>query len=156
MPRFVALPSSVLSGLCVQLADGEAEAGLAQGRNGKEALPHHWLEQSHMAAPSSKGSWGRCSPFPAGRRLWGSILPVCQDHFQPREFITLAFSISRHPLSLYPLLFCPYKCLLLTEVYSFPMFLISCWPLLPGTELWCSVHHCLLRILDRAWPAEGT
>lgn len=58
MPRFVALPSSVLSGLCVQLADGEAETGLAQGRNGKEAS-HHWLEQSHTAAPQQQGELGK-------------------------------------------------------------------------------------------------
>lgn len=63
----------------------------------------------------------------------------------------MAFSISRHPLSLIPLclffFFVHTNASFLTEVYSFPMFLISCWPLLTGTELWCSVHHCLPRIL---------
>lgn len=150
MPRFVALGSpprcSVAS---VSSCDGEAETGLAQGRNARGSLPLARTEPA-TAAPSSKGAGkGVALPCRGEVTALGSILPVCQDHFQPREFITsLAFPHFTAPTFLYHcfFFFCPYKCLLNRGL--FPMFLISSWPLLTGTELWCSVHHCLLRILD--------
>ena len=137
---------------------GKQKQGLLRAGMVKR-LSHHWLEHSHMAAPSSKGSWERCSPFPAGRGDgFGEHLASLPGPFPAQRVYNLGIFHFMAPTLLIPLCFyfCPYKCLLLTEVYSFPMCLISCWPLLIGTELWCSVHHCLLRILDRAWPAEGT
>lgn len=137
---------------------GKQKQGLLRAGMVKR-LSHHWLEHSHMAAPSSKGSWERCSPFPAGRGDgFGEHLASLPGPFPAQRVYNLGIFHFTAPTLLIPLCFyfCPYKCLLLTEVYSFPMCLISCWPLLTGTELWCSVHHCLLRILDRAWPAEGT
>lgn len=84
---------------------GKQKQGLLRAGMVKR-LPRHWLEHSHMAAPSSKGSWERCGPFPAGRGdSYGEHLASLPGPFPAQRFYNLGIFHFTAPTFLIPLYF---------------------------------------------------
>ena len=84
---------------------GKQKQGLLRAGMVKR-LSHHWLEHSHMATPSSKGSWERCGPFPAGSGDgFGEHLAGLPGPFPSQRFYNLGIFHFTAPTFLIPLYF---------------------------------------------------
>ena len=150
---------------------GKQKQGLLRAGMVKR-LSHHWLEQSHMAAPSSKGSWERCSPFPAGRGDgFGEHLASLPGPFPAQRVYNLGIFHFTAPTFLIPLCFFFFlsiqmppsnRGLFIPDVSYFLLasphwhralvFCSSLSPQDPGQGLACRRHLTFIR---RTWNGVG-
>lgn len=107
---------------------GKQKQGLLRAGMVKR-LSCHWLEHSHMAAPSSKGSWERCSPVPAGRGDgFGEHLASLPGPCPAQRFYNLGIFHFTAPIFLIP----PYFFLSIQISPSNRDLFISCFLFLVG------------------------